>query len=100
MSDYNLVKTPMEIWLKLLKDGKREEVNPSLFRSLIGSLRYLVYTQPDITYNMSYLSRFMHKQTFENMNAGTRVVQYIKETSAFGLRYKKRKKVLYDSRVD
>ena len=44
MSDCNLVKTPMDVRLKLVKDRRGEEKNPSLFRSLIGSLKYLVHT--------------------------------------------------------
>ena len=44
MSDCNSVKTPMEVLLKLEKDRREEEKNTSQFRSLIGSLWYLVHT--------------------------------------------------------
>ena len=82
----------MGIRLTLVKDEKGEEVNPLPFRSLIGSLRYLVHTRPDITYNVSYLSRFMLKPTSEHINAAKRVLRYIKGTSLFGLRYEKGRK--------
>ena len=87
MSDCNSLKTPMEVGLKLEKVGRGEEKNPSLFRSLIGSLRYLVHTRPDITYSVNYLSRFMNKPNLEHMTAVKRILRYIKETSSFGLRY-------------
>ena len=61
MSDCNSVKTLMEFWLKLVKARRREEKNPSLFRSLIGSLRYLVRTQLD---NIQYeLFEQIHAQS-------------------------------------
>ena len=44
MSECNLVRVPMEAWFKLGKDIREDEVNPSLFRSQIGSLRYLLNT--------------------------------------------------------
>ena len=31
----------------------------TMYRSLIGSLRYILHTQPDLTYSMSILSRYM-----------------------------------------
>ena len=92
MSECNSVRTPMEVRLKLEKNGRKEEENPSQFKSLIGSLRYLVHTQPDITYSMNYLSRFMNEQNSEHMNATKRILRYIKATSSFGLRYEKGKK--------
>ena len=61
MSECNSVKTPMEVRLKLGAERENDEVNPSKFRSLIGSLRYLLNTRPDLTYSVNYLSRFMSK---------------------------------------
>ena len=64
-------------------------MNPSRFRSLIGSLRYLLNTQPDLTYSVNYLSRYMSNPSSEHMNAAKRVLRYIKGTSSFGLRYER-----------
>ena len=82
----------MEARLKLVKDGKEDEENPSQFRSLICSLRYLLNTRPDITYNVNYLSRYMNKLSSEHMSAAKRILRYIKGTSSFGLRYERGKK--------
>ena len=49
MSECNSVKTPTEARLKLGTERGKDEVNPSRFRSLIGSLRYLLNTRPDLT---------------------------------------------------
>ena len=61
MSDYNASKTPMECHLKLNQDGEGTEVESTLFRRMIGCLRYLTLTRPDLVYSVSYLSRFMSK---------------------------------------
>ena len=89
MSECNSVKTPMEARLKLGAERENDEVNPSIFRSLIGSLRYLLNSRPDLTYSVNYLSRFMSKPSSEHMNAAKRVLRYIKGTSSFGLRYER-----------
>ena len=51
----------MEVHLKLQKYIEGKQVCSTNFRSLIGSLRYLMNTGPDLTYIVSYLSRFMDK---------------------------------------
>ena len=51
--------TPMEEWLKLTKASTAVKVDATLYRSIIGGLRYLVHTRPDIAFAMGYVSRFM-----------------------------------------
>ena len=79
----------MEARFKLGIEKGKDEVNPSRFRSLIGSLRYLLNTRPDLTYSVNYLSRYMSNPSSEHMNAAKRVLRYIKGTSSFGLRYER-----------
>ena len=92
MSECNSARTPMKAQLKLVKDGKEYEENPSQFRSFIGSLRYLINTRPDITYSVNYLSRYMNKPSAEHMSAAKRSLRYIKGMSSFGLRYERGRK--------
>ena len=77
MSECNSARTLMEVRLKFEKEGKEDEGNPSKFRSLIGCLRYLVHTQPDITYSVNFLSRYMSNPNSEHMSAAKRVLRYI-----------------------
>ena len=92
MSKYNLVRTLMEARLKFEKDRKEEEEDPSQFKSLIGSVRYLVHARPDITHSVNYLSRCMNKPNSEYMSAAKRILRYIRGTSSFRLRYEKGKR--------
>lgn len=48
--------TPMNANLKLSKDDIGEEVDSSLYRSLVGSLVYLMARRPDILFAVSMLS--------------------------------------------
>ena len=59
MTECKLCVTPMEEWLKLTKASTAVKVDATLYRSIIGGLRYLVHTRPDIAFAMGYVSRFM-----------------------------------------
>lgn len=48
MTECNSVKYPMEYKLQLHADKMGEPVDPTHFKSIIGGLRYLVHTRPDI----------------------------------------------------
>lgn len=50
ISECKPVKFPMEPKIQLHKDEKGQAVDPTNFKSMVGWLRYLVHTQPDISY--------------------------------------------------
>ena len=64
-------------------------MDATLYRSLIGSLRYLLHTRPDMTYSVSILSRYMVNPTSDHWIAAKRVLRYLKGTIDFGLVYVK-----------
>jgi hypothetical protein len=49
---------PMVIDLKKLRDSDSDLVDSSLYQQLIGSLMYLVNTQPKIFFSLNTLSQF------------------------------------------
>jgi len=51
----------MESRLKLSKESESPLVDAMEYRSLVGGLRYLMNTRPDITYAVNYVSRFLEK---------------------------------------
>ena len=59
------------------------------FRSLIGSLRYLIHTRPDLLYSVGILSRYMEKPSHVHLNAVKSVRRYVKGTADYELFYKK-----------
>jgi hypothetical protein len=61
MTDYKPMATLMVMNLKKLSETSSDlgEIDPHLYKQLIGSLMYLVNTRPDICYVVSVLSQFM-----------------------------------------
>ena len=49
--------------LQLSKAGTTMTVDATNYRSIFGSLRYLVNTRPDLAYSVGYVSRFMKHLT-------------------------------------
>jgi hypothetical protein len=49
----------MEERLKLSRDNMTEEVDATQYRRLMGSLRYLAHTRPDLAFSVGYVSRFI-----------------------------------------
>ncbi|XP_022930054.1 uncharacterized protein LOC111436525 [Cucurbita moschata] len=55
----NPTRKPMEARLQLRKVSTTTTVNSTNYRSIVGSLHYLVNTRPSLAYSVGYVSRFM-----------------------------------------
>jgi hypothetical protein len=84
MMDCTTVQVPMEPRLKLSKTSSNPLVDATFYRSIIGSLRYLVHSRPDIAFAMGYVSRFMEKPTIEHLSAVKHLLRYIAGTKNYG----------------
>ncbi|XP_062203440.1 secreted RxLR effector protein 161-like [Phragmites australis] len=60
-------------------------IDAMMYRSLIGSLWYLVYAWPDLAFAMGYLIRFMEELKHEHMTAMRRLLQYVPGTINYDL---------------
>lgn len=87
MADCNSTKYPMDPNDHINKDEGGITVDPTQYKSLIGGLRYLVHTRPDIAYSVGIVSRYMEKPTLVHQNAAKRILRYVKGTLGFGLMY-------------
>jgi hypothetical protein len=85
--NYNPCHMPMESRLHLSKTGDRPRFDATLYRSLIGNLRYLVNTRPDLTYSVGYVSRFMEELREEHLKAMKRILHYVTITKHWGVTY-------------
>jgi hypothetical protein len=53
--------------LKLSKQSTTAVVDSTEYRRIIGGLRYLIRTRPDLTYVVGYLSHFMESPHEEHL---------------------------------
>ena len=77
----------MEVGVKIGKNDGSTMVNQTLFRSLVGGLLYLTTTRPDLTYAVSFLSRFMESPKDVHWELGKRILRYVVGTINYGLHY-------------
>jgi hypothetical protein len=87
LASCNPTATPMENRLKLSKSSTEPAVNATEYRSIIGALRYLLHTRPDLAFAVGYLSRFMEEPRDDHLAAVKRVLRYLAGTQEHGLFY-------------
>jgi hypothetical protein len=64
-------------------------VDLNMYRSIVGSLRYLLHTRPDLSYSVGIVSRFMECPKADHMAAVKKILRYIKGSAGLGCLYKK-----------
>ena len=84
----NPAHTSMEERLRLSRHSTAE-FDPTHYRRLIGSLRYLVHTRPDLAFAVGFVSRFMEWPMVEHQQAVKRILRYVAGTLDFGLHFTK-----------
>lgn len=93
LKDFNMenchsVSTPVECGTKLSRFDDARKVDQTLFRKLVGNLRYLTCSRPDILYGVGLISRFMAESpTSSHMKAAKRILRYVRGTLDYGLLY-------------
>ena len=83
------VRTPMSPNVKLTIDLLGKNVDPSLYRSMIGSLLYLTASRPDISYSVGVCARYQANPKESHMIALKRIIKYVKTTTELGVCYSK-----------
>jgi hypothetical protein len=73
MNNCKPVSTPIECEIKLSKHEERETMDSTIFRNLVGSLRYLTCTRLDIIYGTGLVSRYMESPTTTHFKAAKSV---------------------------
>ncbi|XP_074362299.1 secreted RxLR effector protein 161-like [Apium graveolens] len=87
MWNCNATKLPMDPMENISKDEGGRCVDTTHFKSMIGGLRYLVHTRPDIAYSVGIVSRYMEKPTEMHLLAVKRILCYVRGTLNHGLVY-------------
>ena len=86
--DAHYVSTPMEVSLLTAYDGSPLAADPSLYRSMVGSLMYAAcLTQPGLMYAVMALSRHLSKPTETHMSAARRAIAWVYHHRQLGITY-------------
>ena len=85
----SLIRTPMNPNVKLTVDLLGKNVNFSLYRSMIGSLIYLIASRPNISYSVGVCARYQVNPKESHMIALKRIIKYVKSNVDFGVWYSK-----------
>nr|GEY92024.1 ribonuclease H-like domain-containing protein [Tanacetum cinerariifolium] len=80
----NPSRTPVDTESKL-GDGGTPVVDPTLYRSLAGSLQYLTFTRPDIAYAVQQVCLYMHDPREPHFSSFKRILRYVQGTLDHGL---------------
>ncbi|GAU16794.1 hypothetical protein TSUD_200370 [Trifolium subterraneum] len=84
MDKSNVVSSPIVTGTKLSKHDKSEEVNPTQFKQIVGSLMYLTATRPDVMFVVHMIARFMEHPLETHMIAAKRILRYIRDSDYGG----------------
>ncbi|XP_047320691.1 uncharacterized mitochondrial protein AtMg00810-like [Impatiens glandulifera] len=86
-------KTLIETTVKL----NTEEGTPlhyiNMYQRLVGKLIYLTVTRPDITFEVSNVSQFMHAPRTSHLSAVYRIRHYLKATTRVGIWMKRNNRI-------
>jgi hypothetical protein len=84
MTDCKSCTTPVDLNPKLSADGD-PVADPTDFRSLAGTLQYLTFTRPDISYAVQQICLHMHDPREPHLAALKRILRYLRGTLHMGL---------------
>ena len=76
--------TPFVSLSRLHKDEGTPLQDPTPFRSMVGGLQYLTFTQPDLSFAVNHICQFMHRPTYQHLIAAKRILSYV-QGSLFNL---------------
>ena len=79
--------TPISSLVKLSSDLIGVEVDPTFYRSIIGSLLYLTASRPDITFSVGVCARFQVAPKESHLTAIKRIICYVNRTFNHGIWY-------------
>ena len=89
MEESRPVSTHISKGHKLSKSDESIEVNQTLYKSMIGRLKYVVHSRLDIALSFGIVARFSTNQRANHLMAVKRIMRYLKGIDDFGLYYKR-----------
>ncbi|GKB38918.1 putative ribonuclease H-like domain-containing protein [Tanacetum coccineum] len=86
-TDVKSASTPVDLEKPLVKDRDADDVDVHLYRSMIGSLMYLMASRTDIMFAVCACARFQVTPKTSHLLAVKRIFRYLKGKPTLGLWY-------------
>lgn len=74
MMSCNPASTPVDPGLRLVKDESEKSMDSTLFKQVVGSLRYLCNIRPGISFAVGLISRFIDNPKASHWAAAKRIL--------------------------
>ena len=81
--------TPMSTSTHLDRDEKGKDIDPRLYRGMVGSLLYLTAYRPDIMFVVCICARYQSQPKVTHVTVVKRIFRYLSKSFDFGLYYPK-----------
>ncbi|XP_019447250.1 PREDICTED: uncharacterized protein LOC109350471 [Lupinus angustifolius] len=85
MSDCKLVTVPIEGKLGLNDAEIENPTGPTLYRQIVGCLRFICHSRPEIGYGVGVINMHMANPKLSHMIVAKRILRYLKGTLHFGI---------------
>ena len=82
-------KTPLPSSLKLTTSGNPPFEDPRFYRSVVGSLQYIIFTRLELAYCVNQVYQFMQNSLQEHWKVVKWILHYLSGTSHFGVHIQK-----------
>jgi hypothetical protein len=80
-------RTPISTSVKISTDLTGKPVDPTLYRSMIGSLLYLTANRQDIAFSVGVCARFQANPKESHLTAVKCTIRYVNDTLLYGIWY-------------
>ncbi|XP_068498444.1 uncharacterized mitochondrial protein AtMg00810-like [Phaseolus vulgaris] len=77
--------TPMVSNTRLQQNSSEIFSDPTLYRSVVGTLQYLLVTRPELSYFVNKVAQFMHSSQLHHWQSVKRILRYLAGTIDHGL---------------
>jgi hypothetical protein len=93
-------RTPTSTSVKISADLTGKQVDPTLYRSIIGSLLYLTASRLDITSNVGVCARFQANPKESHLTAVKRIIRYVNAIVHYGIYFSRETNLLLEGYSD
>ncbi|WVZ00786.1 hypothetical protein V8G54_026855 [Vigna mungo] len=84
MTQCKAIRNPVEVNVKLRLDEDEKSMDETTHKQLVGSLRFLCNSRPDLMYGFGLLSIFMSNPRKIHLIVAKHVLRYVKGTTEYG----------------